>query len=125
MSAHAVNLTLYEEGLGRVMYVAGALEHERLFLGSLYRFSTTWMVKSRSVVTLAQSRCARGLPPHESNTQASESHTGVRGRHPVLDSQGRLDPWLSPCISLNSTVNLVNGCSQSPISRARGLGYGH
>ena len=34
------------------------------------------------------------------DTQTSESRTGVRGRHPVLDSQGRPDPWLSPWYSL-------------------------
>ena len=28
----------FEEGLGRVMYVAGALEYERPFLGPLYKF---------------------------------------------------------------------------------------
>ena len=31
-------MTKYEEGLGRIMYVAGALDYERPFLGPLYRF---------------------------------------------------------------------------------------
>ena len=31
-------LASFEEGLGRIMFVAGALEHERPFLGPLYRF---------------------------------------------------------------------------------------
>ena len=30
----------FEEGLDRVMFVVGALEHERPFLGPLYRFMT-------------------------------------------------------------------------------------
>ena len=30
----------FEEGLGRIMFVAGALEHERPFLGPLYKFLT-------------------------------------------------------------------------------------
>ena len=34
-------LTQFEEGLGRVMYVAGSPEHERPFLGPLYRFMFT------------------------------------------------------------------------------------
>ena len=33
-----VHMSAFEEGLGRVMYVAGALEYERPFLSPLYRF---------------------------------------------------------------------------------------
>ena len=33
-----VHMDAFEEGLGRVMYVAGALEYERPFLGPLYKF---------------------------------------------------------------------------------------
>ena len=33
-----VNMASFEEGLGRIMFAAGALEHERPFLGNLYRF---------------------------------------------------------------------------------------
>ena len=33
-----VNMSRYEEGLGRIMYVVGALECEKPFLGPLYRF---------------------------------------------------------------------------------------
>ena len=33
-----VNTSRYEKGLGRIMYVAGALEYEKPFLGPLYRF---------------------------------------------------------------------------------------
>ena len=36
--AHTVNTASFEEGLGRVMYVAGALEHERPFLSPLDSF---------------------------------------------------------------------------------------
>ena len=38
MDSTSVNVSTFEEGLGRVMYVAGAPEYERLFLGPLYRF---------------------------------------------------------------------------------------
>ena len=30
----------FEEGLGRVMYVTGALEHERHFMAPLFKFMT-------------------------------------------------------------------------------------
>ena len=40
----------FEEGLGRVMYVAGALEHERPFLAPLYRFMVMHPRGSRRVV---------------------------------------------------------------------------
>ena len=36
--ASHVHTSTFEEGLGRVMYVAGALECERPFLSPLYRF---------------------------------------------------------------------------------------
>ena len=36
--ARTVNITPFEEGLGRVMYVASALEHERPFQSPLYTF---------------------------------------------------------------------------------------
>ena len=35
---HTVNTTTYEEGTGSIMYVAGAFEHERLFLAPLCKF---------------------------------------------------------------------------------------
>ena len=35
-----INISTLEEGLGRVMYVAGALEYERPFLAPLYKFMT-------------------------------------------------------------------------------------
>ena len=37
-SSHTVNTASFEEGLGRLMYVAGALEHERPFFSPLYSF---------------------------------------------------------------------------------------
>ena len=37
-SSHTINPASFEEGLGRLMYVAGALEHERPFLSPLYSF---------------------------------------------------------------------------------------
>ena len=75
-------------------------------------------MKSRSLVTtLAQSRCARGRPHHESTRKpvnlALELEAGI------LSWTLRAGQTLgSLCgIPLNATVNLVNGCSQCPISR--------
>ena len=38
VQAGHINISTFEEGLGRVMYVAGALEYERPFLAPLYKF---------------------------------------------------------------------------------------
>ena len=35
-----IHMGTFEEGLGRIMFVAGALEHERPFLAPLYKFLT-------------------------------------------------------------------------------------
>ena len=35
-----VHMAKFEEGLGRIMYVTGALEHERPFMAPLYKFMT-------------------------------------------------------------------------------------
>ena len=37
-TAPTVHMASFEEGLGRIMFVAGALEHGRPFLGPLYKF---------------------------------------------------------------------------------------
>ena len=37
-SSPTIHMKTFEEGLGRIMFVAGALEHERPFLGPLYKF---------------------------------------------------------------------------------------
>ena len=39
-SSATVHMAAFEEGLGRIMFVAGALEHERQFLGPLCKFSS-------------------------------------------------------------------------------------
>ena len=37
-SSPTIHIKIFEEGLGRIMFVAGSLEHERPFLGPLYKF---------------------------------------------------------------------------------------
>ena len=39
-SPTTIHMASFEEGLGRIMFVAGALEHERPFLAPLYKFLT-------------------------------------------------------------------------------------
>ena len=39
-SSTTIHMGSFEEGLGRIMFVAGALEHERPFLAPLYKFLT-------------------------------------------------------------------------------------
>ena len=39
-SSTTIHMGTFEEGLGRIMFVAGALEHERPFLAPLYKFLT-------------------------------------------------------------------------------------
>ena len=39
-SSPTIHMKTFEEGLGRIMFVAGALEHERPFLGPLHKFLT-------------------------------------------------------------------------------------
>ena len=78
-----VHVTKFEEGLGRIMYVAGALDYERPFLGPLYRFlalhsgtqsdacRASWLSSS----TISRRRSAgRGIVGSESR-RASERHT--------------------------------------------------
>ena len=45
-----VHMASFEEGLGRVMYVAGALEHERPFSAPLYKYMTIHSRHSVQVV---------------------------------------------------------------------------
>ena len=77
-TAGTTRMASFEEGLGRVMFVVGALEHERLFLGPLYRFMT---------VTSPQ-RCS--------------THSALCGVHPSLsvgaDREAEALPlWKVPC----------------------------
>ena len=105
----------FEEGLGRIMFVSGALEHDRPFLGPLYKF-----------LTLHPRNAVRRVPPcvafflnflsrsvsagrhHDCNqfldkacvsprvdAQASSSRTGIGGWFPHVDEYGAIDPWKS------------------------------
>ena len=106
-------MSSFEKGLGRVMYVAGALEHERLSSAPLNPFMT--MHPRHSVQTVpayvsfflnlvadqvAQCRhqsCdikeypARAAP--RVDAQASDSRTGMGRWLPTIRPDGTIDVW--------------------------------
>ena len=118
-----VHMTAFEEGLGRVMYVAGALEYERPFLSPLYRFlilhprNSVQRLPSYVIFTLRYlswqvqwSRhcdCAGHVIPSDwaprVDAQASHGRVGVGGWCPVLNSAGVPDTTLSRWFSLEIT----------------------
>ena len=119
MRSQTVNSISLEDELGRVMFVAGALEYERPFPGTLSRFLSLHPQNSVRLVPhcvkffldhlarqLEVSRrylCAielhsLGVAPRV-DAQASEDNTGIGSWAPVCNSRGELDPWLSPRFS--------------------------
>ena len=114
-----VHMSDFKEGLGRVMYVAGALEFERPFLSPLYRFLKLYprnsvhhlpgyvvFVLRYLADQIQESRhydCAAKLISSDIaprvDAQASDGRTGVGGWCPVPDEAGKLDPsrsrWFS------------------------------
>ena len=118
-----VQMASFEEELGRIMFVAGALEHERPFPAPLYMF-----------LTMHPRDAVRRVPPYVAfilrywageiskkrhykcgtrittadctprvDAQASDSRTGTGGWFPARDQAGNLGPWLSSWFSLEIT----------------------
>ena len=104
-SSHTTNTASFEEGLGRLMYVAGALEYERPFLSplcsflSLHQRSCEKSTSPREVFSakpLTSSLVVSPLRPWDTaprvDAQASQDRTGIGGWAPELDEEGRPDP---------------------------------
>ena len=77
---------------------------ERPFLGPLYRFmslhprNSVWLDRDLPALFL---RC--GVGNGTESAQASEGRSGIVGWAPVKNSEGKLDPWLSPWFSYEHT----------------------
>ena len=119
-SAAYVNMDSFKEGLGKIAYVAGALEFERPFLAPLYRFLTLHPRGSTRRVPAYVSFILRYLANQlrrqrhcncESSVlqseyaprvdaQASLERTGIGGWRPVKDKNGNIDTRLSPWFSV-------------------------
>ena len=113
-SADHIHMGKFEEGLGRVMYVVGALEFERPFLGPLYKFMSIHPRNSvrrvpayvsfilrylnQQIRESRQYSCATEIHPMASaprvDAQASLTRTGIGGWLPVLGPDGRADLYV-------------------------------
>ena len=116
-SSSSVHMASFEEGLGRVMYVAGALEYERPFLGPLYRFMSLHPRDSVRAVPpyvsfflrhlAAQISELKALHPNQLaprvDAQASSDRTGIGGWYPHVDQSGQVNVKLSRWFSLDIT----------------------
>ena len=114
-ASRTIHMRSFEEGLGRVMYVAGALEYERPFLGPLYKFMSLHPRDSVQPVPayvsfflrhlsdqLKNSRhydCSAKLFPSQLSprvdAQASSGRTGIGGWFPRRSPEGGLDTFSS------------------------------
>ena len=116
----SVNVSTFEEGLGRVMYVAGALEYERPFFEPLYRFMSLHPRNSvrlvpayvNSLSHLATQlelcrHCSCAVEIHSWETaprvdaQVSEKRTGIGGWAPVMNSEENSTPGSHPGSVMN------------------------
>ena len=115
-----VHMAKLEEGLGRVMFVTGALEHERPFIAPLYKFmispprhsvqsvpsyvSFFLRFLARQVEQRRHYPCAVRTFSASSaprlDAQASAERTGIGGWLPSVRQDGTLDLWTSPWFSL-------------------------
>ena len=125
-SRPVVNMDNFEEGLGRIMYIAGALEYERPFLAPLYKFpnvhprGSTRKLPSYVAFILRHlsnqvererhfSRVTRMLPTDTPQSgRTSERDKDVNRRMAtVLNTRGVPDPWLSPWFSVEITQEVL------------------
>ena len=112
-AAEHVLMSSFEEFLGRIMHVSGALEFERPFLAPLYKFMNPRDSVRRVPAYVAfllrylatqveECRHSAETAPRV-DAQASETRTRVGGWWPVVDESGVPDPARSPWFSLEVT----------------------
>ena len=106
----------YEEGLGRVMFVTGALEHERPFMAPLYKFMIIHprhsvqampsyvlfflrflarQVEQRRHYLLAQCRLSRRRQHREWTRRLRQREQGLEAGFPQCDQTARCHLWTS------------------------------
>ena len=110
-----INMSRYEEGLGRIVFVAGASEYEKPLMGPLFRFLSlhphgsvrrvpayvTFILKyvARQIDQPRHFPCAVRIKSIEEapmvDAQASSERTGTGGWLPTFDSEGRPSPSTS------------------------------
>ena len=120
VNSTTVNIASFEEGFGRVMFVAGALEHERPFLCPLYRFISihprnvtqkvppyvTFIPRylSAEIKKKRHYSCGTKLAFADCSprvdAQASLQRIGIGGWFPAIDEKGKLNPWVSDWFSM-------------------------
>ena len=113
----------FEEGLGRIMFVAGAEGHERPFLAPLKKFLPIHPQKSirrvppyvsfilkylaREVSLKRHYECGTRMSSGDCtprvDAQASHARTGMGGWFPALDEEGRISTWKSSWFALEIT----------------------
>ena len=130
-TARTIHMAAFEEGLSRIMFVVGALEHERPFLGPLYNF-----------MTMHPRNAVRRIPPYVGfilrylagqiqiqrhyecgtfystdscaprvDAQASDVRAGLGGWFPTRGSDGIVSVWNSPWFSIEVTQRRIfRGC---------------
>ena len=101
VAALIVHMKTFEEGLGRIMFFAGALAHERPFSGPLYEFLTQHPHNAVRRVPANVSFILELLSRSVSNNrhydcdeffaQASSTRAGIVGWFPRLGKNGRMD----------------------------------
>ena len=131
-----VNMSRFEEGLGRTVFVAGALEYEKPFLGPLYRFlslhprgsiqrvpSYVSFILSYLANQIAKCRhfpCASTITSVDIaasvDAQANSDRTGIGGWLPARGADGKIMesefPWVferggKPSLVISSLESLA------------------
>ena len=127
-----VHMTKYEEGLGGITYVAGALDYERPFLGPLYRFLAlhprnfirrilsyeAFMLRYLALQMSENQHCdcaetrRATLWASRVDAQASSGRTGIGGWEPRTDECGVIDKSKSRWFSFEITKEVAMGLLQ-------------